>query len=169
MSLVRFRPEAPLICGFSSFGRAPPCQGGGGGFEPRNPLQKTRSKGRVFSFERIGASYPPRTAMAVLRVLSRPLMCRKASARNTCLAFLATRDIASEKTVINCFHLALPVIPKTPRTMFSEFFIQTAGLAYHQSHRGWISSITASRYCISSRHSRVYLLCGLMICNAMHW
>ena len=25
--------------GFSSFGRAPPCQGGGGGFEPRNPLQ----------------------------------------------------------------------------------------------------------------------------------
>ena len=27
-------------CGFSSFGRAPPCQGGGGGFEPRNPLQK---------------------------------------------------------------------------------------------------------------------------------
>ena len=27
------------ICGFSSFGRAPPCQGGGGGFEPRNPLQ----------------------------------------------------------------------------------------------------------------------------------
>ena len=29
-----------IICGFSSFGRAPPCQGGGGGFEPRNPLQK---------------------------------------------------------------------------------------------------------------------------------
>ena len=26
--------------GFSSFGRAPPCQGGGGGFEPRNPLHK---------------------------------------------------------------------------------------------------------------------------------
>ena len=28
-----------LICGNSSFGRAPPCQGGGGGFEPRFPLQ----------------------------------------------------------------------------------------------------------------------------------
>ena len=28
------------ICGFSSFGRAPPCQGGGSEFEPRNPLQK---------------------------------------------------------------------------------------------------------------------------------
>ena len=27
-----------LICGNSSFGRAPPCQGGGGGFEPRFPL-----------------------------------------------------------------------------------------------------------------------------------
>ena len=29
-------------CGFSSFGRAPPCQGGGGGFEPRNPLQNKK-------------------------------------------------------------------------------------------------------------------------------
>ena len=28
------------ICGFSSFGRASPCQGEGGGFEPRNPLHK---------------------------------------------------------------------------------------------------------------------------------
>ena len=27
------------LCGFSSFGRASPCQGEGGGFEPRNPLQ----------------------------------------------------------------------------------------------------------------------------------
>ena len=29
-------------CGFSSFGRARPCQGRGGGFEPRNPLQRTQ-------------------------------------------------------------------------------------------------------------------------------
>ena len=28
------------MCGFSSFGRARPCQGRGGGFDPRNPLQK---------------------------------------------------------------------------------------------------------------------------------
>ena len=48
MSLVRFRPEAPFR-GFSSFGRAPPCQGGGGGFEPRNPLQKRVRKSR-FSY-----------------------------------------------------------------------------------------------------------------------
>ena len=27
-------------CGCSSSGRAPPCQGGGSGFEPRHPLQK---------------------------------------------------------------------------------------------------------------------------------
>ena len=27
------------ICGFSSFGRARPCQGRGGGFDPRNPLR----------------------------------------------------------------------------------------------------------------------------------
>ena len=39
VSLVRFRSEAPF-CGFSSSGRAPPCQGGGSEFEPRNPLQK---------------------------------------------------------------------------------------------------------------------------------
>ena len=31
-----------VLCGFSSSGRAPPCQGGGSGFEPRNPLQKTK-------------------------------------------------------------------------------------------------------------------------------
>ncbi len=43
MSLVRFRPEAPaavMPCGFSSFGRARPCQGRGSGFEPRNPLHQ---------------------------------------------------------------------------------------------------------------------------------
>ena len=38
MSLVRFRPEPPLVCGFSSSGRASPCQGEGSEFEPRNPL-----------------------------------------------------------------------------------------------------------------------------------
>ena len=38
-------------CGFSSFGRAPPCQGGGSGFEPRNPLQKSESHDfRIFLF-----------------------------------------------------------------------------------------------------------------------
>ena len=30
--------EGTKICGFSSSGRAPPCQGGGSEFEPRNPL-----------------------------------------------------------------------------------------------------------------------------------
>ena len=32
-------PSGRHLCGFSSFGRASPCQGEGGGFEPRNPLQ----------------------------------------------------------------------------------------------------------------------------------
>ena len=40
--MVRFRPEAPIKCGCSSSGRAPPCQGGGSGFEPRHPLQRKR-------------------------------------------------------------------------------------------------------------------------------
>ena|GEM_PF-5869572 len=29
-----------IVCGFSSSGRAPPCQGGGSEFESRNPLQQ---------------------------------------------------------------------------------------------------------------------------------
>ena len=33
-------PTGGTICGFSSFGRARPCQGRGGGFDPRNPLHK---------------------------------------------------------------------------------------------------------------------------------
>ena len=34
------------ICGRSSSGRAPPCQGGGSEFEPRRPLQKTVEIGK---------------------------------------------------------------------------------------------------------------------------
>ena len=34
------RKSYQIIRGFSSFGRARPCQGRGGGFEPRNPLQR---------------------------------------------------------------------------------------------------------------------------------
>ena len=33
-----------VLCGFSSSGRAPPCQGGGSEFEPRNPLQNERGR-----------------------------------------------------------------------------------------------------------------------------
>ena len=33
-------PTEGTICGFSSSGRAPPCQGGGSEFEPRHPLHK---------------------------------------------------------------------------------------------------------------------------------
>ena len=43
-------PTGGTICGFSSFGRARPCQGRGGGFEPRNPLQKEKSRKRLFLF-----------------------------------------------------------------------------------------------------------------------
>ena len=38
-----------ILSGFSSSGRAPPCQGGGSGFEPRHSLQKERhASKRVF-------------------------------------------------------------------------------------------------------------------------
>ena len=40
-----------ITCGCSSSGRAPPCQGGGSEFEPRQPLQKENTCHRqVFSF-----------------------------------------------------------------------------------------------------------------------
>ncbi len=53
--MVRFRPEAPIKCGCSSSGRAPPCQGGGSGFEPRHPLQKISTlNGCLFFGLRIG-------------------------------------------------------------------------------------------------------------------
>ena len=37
-----FESHPDRHCGFSSSGRAPPCQGGGSEFEPRNPLQYWR-------------------------------------------------------------------------------------------------------------------------------
>ena len=39
-----FESHPDRHCGFSSSGRAPPCQGGGSEFEPRHPLQKGRLK-----------------------------------------------------------------------------------------------------------------------------
>ncbi len=44
-------PTGGTTCGFSSFGRARPCQGRGGGFEPRNPLQeKKRVRNRSYPY-----------------------------------------------------------------------------------------------------------------------
>ena len=48
-------PALGTICGLSSSGRAPPCQGGGSEFEPRSPLQKKDiRKGCPFSFSTDG-------------------------------------------------------------------------------------------------------------------
>ncbi len=45
------------ICGRSSSGRAPPCQGGGSEFEPRRPLQKKKpSESSAFSFRTTGSN-----------------------------------------------------------------------------------------------------------------
>ena len=40
LAALPFTDAACPICGHSSSGRAPPCQGGGSEFEPRCPLQK---------------------------------------------------------------------------------------------------------------------------------
>ena len=44
---MQFQGKEAAICGRSSSGRAPPCQGGGSEFEPRRPLQ-TNSKEPVY-------------------------------------------------------------------------------------------------------------------------
>ena len=49
-SVVGSIPTGGTICGFSSFGRARPCQGRGGGFDPRNPLQKKRARNSCPNF-----------------------------------------------------------------------------------------------------------------------
>ena len=43
-------PTGGTTCGFSSFGRARPCQGRGGGFEPRNPLHILKRRDANFFF-----------------------------------------------------------------------------------------------------------------------
>ena len=44
-----------IFRGFSSFGRARPCQGRGGGFEPRNPLHKSKKEEMQISSFFIGS------------------------------------------------------------------------------------------------------------------
>ena len=43
-------PTGGTTCGFSSFGRARPCQGRGGGFEPRNPLHTKKKRCKFLLF-----------------------------------------------------------------------------------------------------------------------
>ena len=76
-------PTGGTICGFSSFGRARPCQGRGGGFEPRNPLQKNnagRNFGIVFLSKTEGLGMAPiRKAncmeLRLVRVWHQPIGC----------------------------------------------------------------------------------------------
>ena len=62
MSVYRRASPIHTLCGFSSFGRAPPCQGGGGGFEPRNPLQIRSLSTGAFVLRRHSQVVRPRSA-----------------------------------------------------------------------------------------------------------
>ena len=120
-------------CGFSSFGRAPPCQGGGGGFEPRNPLQKeVRTIRYGFFFFRVdrGVS-PPQYARGRTSGSFCTFACRRLSPTPARLCRLALCALRFTKTVINCFLLAHPVIRSKLRTepYGSVFlFLQTSGI-----------------------------------------
>ena len=48
--VVGSTPTGGTICGRSSSGRAPPCQGGGSEFEPRRPLHKRKGAKHLLLF-----------------------------------------------------------------------------------------------------------------------
>ena len=56
-----FESHPDRQCGFSSSGRAPPCQGGGSEFEPRRPLHmwKFSSAGRASALQAEGQRFEP--------------------------------------------------------------------------------------------------------------
>ncbi len=65
---------AATIRGFSSFGRARPCQGRGGGFEPRNPLHEKRpfvERRKVFFMSFTCCRGSPRAGSPTARKYSR--------------------------------------------------------------------------------------------------
>ena len=72
-------PTEGTICGCSSSGRAPPCQGGGSGFEPRHPLHleaetlkgSKRPVRHVGEFKQSG------------ELFERPWACRQAEAQSS--------------------------------------------------------------------------------------
>ena len=51
--VVGSTPTGGTLCGHSSSGRAPPCQGGGSEFEPRCPLQTNEKEQMICSFSYI--------------------------------------------------------------------------------------------------------------------
>ena len=56
-------PGGTIKCGCSSSGRAPPCQGGGSEFEPRQPLQKIKHRLSVDAFCFIRRIFLPRASI----------------------------------------------------------------------------------------------------------
>ena len=126
MSLVRFRPEAPF-CGFSSFGRAPPCQGGGGGFEPRNPLQ-TDSLGSprlFFIFARGSNEFEIHSSRIVVSYR------RRKSAALLTPCFVSHRSLKQHSVVLAS--LTRNPLQKILQKMYhflQYFFIQVADLVY---------------------------------------
>ncbi len=96
-------------------------------FPPRLPVIRSKNrrlrKQSSFSFlEGIGA-YTRQEPLCGSRVLSRLLLCRIASPRYTRLALLATRDIASQKTIINRF------VARSPRNPSTSLYVKRTLLA----------------------------------------
>ena len=71
-------PTEGTICGFSSSGRAPPCQGGGSEFEPRNPLHRPTSPVGLFFCSRkpAGLAHPVERHLPKVDVASSSLVTR---------------------------------------------------------------------------------------------
>ena len=71
-------PTEGTIRGFSSSGRAPPCQGGGSEFEPRNPLHRPTSPVGLFFCSRkpAGLAHPVERHLPKVDVASSSLVTR---------------------------------------------------------------------------------------------
>ena len=62
-------PTEGTICGCSSSGRAPPCQGGGSGFEPRHPLHLEAETLKAVGVSTSGSTVERAPSSATFKVL----------------------------------------------------------------------------------------------------
>ena len=93
MSVYRSASPIHTLCGFSSFGRAPPCQGGGGGFEPRNPLQIRSLSTGAFVLRRHSQVVRPRSAKPLSSGPNPDVASRKKSIAEAMLFFQRNKSL----------------------------------------------------------------------------
>ncbi len=88
---MQFQGKETAVCGRSSSGRAPPCQGGGSEFEPRRPLQTNSKKPVYAGFLLIMVTWPSgkaRVCKTLIRQFKSARHLHKAVMKKDVTAFL---------------------------------------------------------------------------------